>query len=128
MVNKTERSVWRRLEQWVKKLKCSGSSGISLETFKDINVGVDPSPLAENIPKIKIFDPITSEVIQHKLGKDCNTGDEIVTLDISEETTLVLKLKNGLRHGKCEYYSINGDVESIKGMKISTNFHNLNIL
>ena len=28
----------RLLEQWVKKLKCSGSSGIGLESFPDIRL------------------------------------------------------------------------------------------
>ena len=29
-----------RLEQWVRKLKCSGSTGTQLESFPDIRVGV----------------------------------------------------------------------------------------
>ena len=66
----------RLLEQWVKKLKCSGSSGIGLESFPDIRldtsslyqtsnlrnciyrVGVDPSPVTTCN---KFPEPVTSE-------------------------------------------------------------------
>ena len=41
----SEDKVARELEQWVKKMKCSGTSGIGIETFPDIVVGVDPSPV-----------------------------------------------------------------------------------
>ena len=50
------RKVGRQLEQWVKKLKCSGSSGIGLETFKEIRVGVDPSPV--DLGRHQSFDPV----------------------------------------------------------------------
>ena len=43
----TQQQVAKELEQWVKKMKCSGSSGIGIETFEDIKVGIDPSPLDE---------------------------------------------------------------------------------
>ena len=35
-----------RLEQWIKKLKCSGCTGTELESFHDIQVGVDPAPVS----------------------------------------------------------------------------------
>ena len=41
----TQLQVAKDLEQWVKKMKCSGSSGIGIESFEDIKVGIDPSPL-----------------------------------------------------------------------------------
>merc|ERR1719323_2200388 len=37
-----------RLEQWIKKLKCSGATGTEMESFSDINVGVDPSEVSEH--------------------------------------------------------------------------------
>ena len=44
----TQLQVAKDLEQWVKKMKCSGSSGIDIETFGDIKVGIDPSPLDDD--------------------------------------------------------------------------------
>ena len=40
-----ETASWR-LEQWIKKLKCSGCTGTELESFQDIHVGVDPAPVS----------------------------------------------------------------------------------
>ena len=34
------------LEQWIKKLKCSGCTGTELEGFSDIHVGLDPAPVS----------------------------------------------------------------------------------
>ena len=36
------------LEQWIKKLKCSGCTGTELEGFKDIHVGLDPAPVSSD--------------------------------------------------------------------------------
>ena len=35
-----------QLEQWIKKLKCSGCTGTELESFRDIHVGLDPAPVS----------------------------------------------------------------------------------
>ena len=56
---KSKQNVHRKLEQWIKKLKCSGSSGIGLETFTDIKVDVDPSPVDRNVSKS--LDIVTSK-------------------------------------------------------------------
>ena len=50
----TQHKIARELDQWVKKLKCSGSSGIGIESFPDIKVGVDPSPVKSEVPN---YDP-----------------------------------------------------------------------
>ena len=55
------KNVSRTLEQWIKKLKCSGSSGIGLETFSDIRVGVDPAPVSDDA--LQFPDPVTSEEV-----------------------------------------------------------------
>jgi hypothetical protein len=48
----------------VKKLKCSGTSGVGIESFEDIRVGIDNSPVIGDSIK---YDPITEEDI-----KNCN--------------------------------------------------------
>ena len=108
------KNVSRTLEQWIKKLKCSGSSGIGLETFSDIRVGVDPSPVAEEA--LRFPDPVTNDDVLRCLGAVTSTpGDSMVTLDISDQLSLVTSLRSGLRHGRCEIYSCHGDIETIKG-------------
>ena len=108
------RNVSRTLEQWIKKLKCSGSSGIGLETFSDIRVGVDPTPVTEEA--LRFPDPVTNDDVLQCLGAVTSTpGDSMVTLDISDQLSLVTSLRSGLRHGRCELYSCHGDIETIKG-------------
>ena len=67
-----DKNVSKTLEQWIKKLKCSGSSGIGLETFPDIRVGVDPSPVTEEaviFPDIVRLYICGVEVSQMSLGR-----------------------------------------------------------
>ena len=109
------KNVSRTLEQWIKKLKCSGSSGIGLETFSDIRVGVDPAPVSKDA--LLFPDPVTSEEVRQCLGSSVTThGGDMVTLELSDQTSLVASLRGGLRHGRCELYSCEGDIETIKGM------------
>ena len=84
MVNKTERSVWRRLEQWVKKLKCSGSSGISLETFKDINVG-DVSHSQNNPSSADEIEIVKCNYYLRRRTLTCNSMDRKWILVESED-------------------------------------------
>ena len=111
-----DKNVPKTLEQWIKKLKCSGSSGIGLETFPDIRVGVDPSPVTE---EAVIFpDIVTSEQVRGCLGAVTTTrGEDRVTLELSDEVSLVTGLRRGLRHGVCEVYSCQGDIQTIRGMQ-----------
>ena len=50
-VHKKKDPSWQ-LEQWIKKLKCSGSTGTELESFPDIRVGVDPDPVSGDCPGV----------------------------------------------------------------------------
>ena len=45
IVHKKKDPSWQ-LEQWIKKLKCSGCTGTELESFSDIHVGLDPAPVS----------------------------------------------------------------------------------
>ena len=50
------------------------------------------------------------------MTKDKNSPySEPRTVDIDDFTSVVVRLKNGLRNGYCEYYASEGEVESIKG-------------
>ena len=70
------RNVCRQLDQWVKKLKCSGTSGgIGLESFKDIRVGVNPSPV--DLGRQQSLDPVDSEDLKDVVGDDRTTASLI---------------------------------------------------
>ena len=56
---RSEKPSWQ-LEQWIKKLKCSGCTGTELESFPDVNVGCDASPVSADA------EPCLSPDITHK--------------------------------------------------------------
>ena len=39
---------WWEIEQWIKKLKCSGCTGTELESFPDVHVGCDLAPVSSD--------------------------------------------------------------------------------
>ena len=104
--------VSRQLDQWVKKLKCSGSSGIGLETFKEVRVGVDPSPVVRG--KQQSLDTIDSEDLKDIIG-DETTTDGLITVDLSEDIQVTASFRKGLRHGQCTATFADGEMRSIKG-------------
>ena len=107
------RNVSRQLDQWVKKLKCSGTSGgIGLESFKDIRVGVNPSPV--DFGRQQSLDPIDSEDLKDVVGDD-KTRTGLITVKLSDDIEVKASFKDGLRHGHCEVTFAEGDIESIKG-------------
>ena len=107
------RNVSRQLDQWVKKLKCSGTSGgVGLESFKDIRVGVNPSPVDLGLQQS--LDPIDSEELKDVVGDERATASEI-TVELSDDVQVKGSFKEGLRHGHCEITLAEGDIQSIKG-------------
>ena len=94
----------RRLDQYVKKMKCSGATGVGIENFKDIKVGINPEEVH-----------VTSSTFDTIDERDINWEE-------SEEKTVSLKsctitgtFKDGSRHGHCEILFREGKVELISG-------------
>ena len=101
-----QQQVAKDLEQWVKKLKCSGSSGLGIETFGDITVGIDPSPLDEDIVDYERIDD--ELMVRSKVEENENTKPEISKG--SKEA-----FQPGLRNGKCTTRYTSKNVAEIKG-------------
>ena len=104
-----QEKVAKQLDQWVKKMKCSGETGMRIESFKDINVGVDPSSVQEDCES---FDPITKDDIKKIRNKNLNGK---CTLELKNGDTVDGFFKNGLRHGLCQVRSSKMSVEEIVG-------------
>ena len=98
---KKPQQVAKDLDQWVKKLKCSGTSGVGMESFADIRVGIDNSPVIGDSIK---YDPITEEDIKNITSKAMN--NENVTIELASGLTFTGSFKNGLRDGKCQINSM----------------------
>lgn len=67
---KNQEKYARDLDQWLKKMKCSGATGMRLEQFKDIKVGVLPDPVLYKSPSIEPFPNLRDETYTYKGGKD----------------------------------------------------------
>ena len=107
------RNVSRQLDQWVKKLKCSGTGGgLALESFKDIRVGLNTCPV--DLGRQQSLDPIDSEELKDLVGDD-RTSTSLITVRLSEDIQVKASFKAGLRHGQCEVTFAQGDIRSIKG-------------
>ena len=101
---KKERAA-KTLDQWVKKMKCSGDSGLGIESFKDIRVGVDGSTVENGCDN---YDPITEKDI----FKGFN-GTLVIALDNGD--TVEGFFRDGLRHGICKVCSSRSNVREISG-------------
>ena len=51
----------RELDQWTKKMRCSGTTGSKLENFKDIKVGALDEEVLYKSPSIEPFPDLTKE-------------------------------------------------------------------
>ena len=93
----------RRLEQFVKKMKCSGATGVGIENFKDIKVGINP----EDVHVTSTLDTIDERDIE------CG-GVEGSTVSL-QSCTITGAFRNGSRHGHCEITFREGKVDQISG-------------
>ena len=109
----SKKSASRGLEQWVKKMRCSGSTGIGLESFRDILVGVDPSIVEKGCVS---YDPVESEHIRNSdNGEICINTEESLKVNLPNGVTIEGSFKAGLRHGPCLVNMSEGDVAEIRG-------------
>ena len=89
IVQKKKDPSWQ-LEQWVKKLKCSGSTGTELENFPDIRIGVDPAPVSGTSPEVRFQEDSSTR----------HLGDVIEVIGEFEEGKLSGRAKIKLRDRK----------------------------
>ena len=95
----------RDLEQWVKKMKCSGTSGIGLETFPEIVVGVDPSPV-ECYGSYSIGN-FTSDIDNEDSLKHCSSARLYLTKCVNDSDDIDYiegEYEDGKLNGKAKMY------------------------
>jgi hypothetical protein len=62
----------KELDQWLKKMKCSGATGQRLENFRDIKVGINNDEVDYRSPSLEPFPNLKNEVFTFKGGRDHN--------------------------------------------------------
>ena len=58
------------LEQWLKKMKCTGVTGVRLESFSDINVGILAEDVDPSSPSLEPYPNLWKEKHSYKGYKD----------------------------------------------------------
>merc|ERR1719430_1391513 len=57
----------RELDQWVKKMKCSGATGLDISSFPEIKVGLDQGPVESGSPSL---DPLSEGILSSAMTKE----------------------------------------------------------
>ena len=68
--SKTPEEYAKELEQWLKKMKCTGVTGIRLESFCDIKVGILDDNVDHNAVSIEPYPNLWKEKHKYKGYKD----------------------------------------------------------
>lgn len=113
---KTVEKVARELEQWTKKMRCSGTTGQRLESFKDIKVGVLEDDVLYKSPTLEPFPDLTKEKFTFKGGKDRNgklKGRGQIEFENGDLITGVFD--NSIRHGECRVETFRNGLRVIIG-------------
>merc|ERR1711892_620657 len=82
----------RELDQWIKKMKCNASTGMKLEQFKDIKVGVYQSEVIYGSPSYEPYPDMKKETFSFKDGRD--------TVEFEDDGSYMSGMwEHGVRHG-----------------------------
>lgn len=90
------------LNQWLKKMRCTGVTGVRLESFGDIKIGVSEEPLDPTSPSLEPYPNLWQEKYTYKGYKDelgRLKGKAFVELENGD--TISGSFHEGLRHGEC---------------------------
>merc|ERR1712223_608579 len=101
-IEKTVDQYAKDLEQWLKKMKCTGVSGVRLESFSDINVGILAEDVDPSSPSLEPYPNLWKEKHTYKGYKDelgRHKGRAVVEMENGD--TVSGLFHEGLRHGEC---------------------------
>ena len=107
----------RDLDQWIKKMKCSGATGIRLDTFKDIKVGVLSDDVANGAPSIEPFPRLYAEEgYKYRGGKDkFGKFKGKASLEFENNDLISGFFVDGMRHGECRIETFRNKLRVIIG-------------
>jgi len=91
----------RELDQWIKKMKCNNSTGMKLEQFKDIKVGVYQSEVIYGSPSYEPYPDMMKEQFSFKGGRDRERRFHgRGTIEMDDDGSYITGMwEHGVRHG-----------------------------
>ena len=106
----------KELDQWLRKMKCSGSAGMRLENFRDIKVGINPDPVTFRSPSLEPYPNIKDEEFTFKGGKDDKgrfKGKGVIEFENGDIITAFFV--EGRREGECRVETFRNKLRLIIG-------------
>merc|ERR1711953_186597 len=92
----------KELNQWLKKMRCTGVTGVRLESFVDIKIGVSEEPLDPSSPSLEPYPHLWKEKFTYKGYKDeCGRLKGKAFIELENGDTISGSFHEGLRHGEC---------------------------
>lgn len=104
------------LEQWLKKMKCTGVTGVRLESFADIKIGINDERLDPNSPSLEPYPNFPDEEFEYKGYTDEEgrlKGKAFIELENGD--TISGSFHKGLRHGECRVETAKNGLNFIIG-------------
>ena len=104
------------LDQWLRKMKCSGVTGTRLDSFRDVKVGVCSDPVEFKAPNVEPYPDLHSESFTFKGGKDRHgkwKGKGVIEME--DGNVIAGTFSDGMRHGECRVESSRGNLRLIIG-------------
>jgi len=92
-----QEQIAKELEQWVRKMRCTGSTGIKLDNFTDIKIGADNSPVDRNSKTFEVFQFEDLKDFVKRTSEQSLQEIQLVNGDLISGVFV-----DGLRHGYCE--------------------------
>ena len=99
---KTADQYAKDLNQWLKKMKCTGVTGVRLESFADIKIGINDERLDPSSPSLEPYPNLSEEEFEYK-GYTDEEGrlKGKAFLELENGDTISGSFHEGLRHGEC---------------------------
>ena len=92
----------KELNQWLKKMRCTGVTGVRLESFVDIKIGISEEPLDPSSPSLEPYPHLWKEKFTYKGYKDeCGRLKGKAFIELENGDTISGSFHEGLRHGEC---------------------------
>ena len=99
------------LDQWLKKMKCTGVTGRKLEHFHEIKVGVLDEPVDPDSPTLEPYPDLDDEEFTYTGGKFRGEYHGKAVVEFANGDIITGPFRKGLRHGdfrvSCSRNSIN---------------------
>lgn len=112
------------LEQWLKKIKCTGVTGRTLEHFQEIKVGVLEDPVdPDNCHSLEPYPDLYEEEFEYKGGKVRGEYHGKAVLEFSNGDVITGTFRDGLRHGDCRISTGRNGINALYGHYVDDELH-----